>query len=286
MVAALGTAVNALVRSRHGPRRESGVERMARENYIKWTDEERSQLVAATAALMVKSPRLSPLMALRQAMAIRLPADRRREILALSVVPWFLPAITEFVQKRDTKPTETVPVVTPAPPTQATPPTPAASPKLTVIDAIRRDLLEAAGMTVDYAIDLLIARLVPVLVERLGVSQPQPAPVPKAVNEPPPTPPKPALPRVLIYGLLSGQRRDVTDTIGDRLKLHFASNDSGVNELPQAVDRCFVVTKFANHSTTERLAAKYGHKAISNHYGGIYKLKQALIEFAKLNSAS
>lgn len=68
-------------------------------NRVFWTIEERRLIISAAVATQRNRPDLSGLPLLREAMR-SLPADRKRQIISLSQVPWFEEGIQTEVLKR------------------------------------------------------------------------------------------------------------------------------------------------------------------------------------------
>lgn len=228
---------------------------------VRWTDEERAQLVNRAAQLLHQKQVFSIRDALTKAQEA-LPRDRRRSIAALTQVPWFVDSVPAKVKELDHQQTKAV--------------------EEEVQQAVQSVEQQARERLEDQIAQFLGKILAKALSN--AIKSPELAVMfqPPAINHEPlrhrlVQHRKEKLPRVVVAGLLNSQTKVVESGFNDRLDLRFWSKDQSPDTLKSMLshaDAAVGMVSFLAHSHDSILkASKVPYTPVS---GGVTQIKQAL----------
>lgn len=233
---------------------------------VRWSPEEQAALVE-TAAAVLKSKEV---FSLRESLAKAqesLPANRRREIAALSQVPWFIDAVPKKIKELE----EVHVVSLEEQVAQA------------VEEANRKARLEIEQQLISKAGALLSRILVVALQDQALRNLLLPSvsnnPYAPAHNPLPRGAVKEKKPRVVVAGALNDQARHLETTMGQKLDLRFWSKDQSADTLKSMLknaDHAVGMVGFLAHSHDGILkSSKIPYHPVS---GGISQVKRTLEE--------
>lgn len=232
---------------------------------VRWSPEEQAELVNTGAALLKSKEVFSLREALTKSQE-KLPANRRRDIAALSQVPWFIDGVPKRLKELE----EEVH-------------TDLASEIARAVDAanekarqeIEHELISKAGALLSR---ILVAALQDPTLRHLlmpGVNtsyQPNHNPLPRGAA-------REKKPRVVVAGALNDQARHLETTMGQKLDLRFWSKDQSADTLKSMLknaDACVGMVGFLSHSHDGILkSSKIPYHPVS---GGISQVKRTLEE--------
>jgi hypothetical protein len=216
---------------------------------IRWTDEEKSELVKKTAQLRRFRHEETLLYLFNEAQK-DLPASRQRTTTSfIAIGTWFLPAFAEEMNKKEVVTVrEEVETVLEIPQSLKTVSTPELLLELLTRFAGKLDQLERLIPTATATATL------GTLLNKKEIAE-------KSVK-----------PVVVVAGLLNNQFKFVEHHLGTSCKFAFVASDEGdTAPLPSKADRVYLVTKFASHSVQNRLRAQYNGQ-VSLVHGGLTTL--------------
>lgn len=231
---------------------------------IRWSPEEQAVLVNAAATAMKNKEVFSLRDALEKAQSA-LPADRRRTIAALSIVPWYIDGVPKKLKELEEVQVHSLE-------DQINQAVEEANRKVRL--EIEQELITKAGALLSR---ILVVALQDQTLRQLltpGVTAYQPAhnPLPRgAVRE--------KKPRVVVAGALNDQARHLETTMGQKLDLRFWSKDQSADTLKSMLknaDACVGMVGFLSHSHDGILkSSKIPYHPVS---GGISQVKRTLEE--------
>lgn len=217
---------------------------MAKEPKVRWTDEEKAEIVQRAANILYKNHGISTLEALRRSQDSFLPLERRRVINTLLAVPWFKPALDKQMeehkkqiilshqQEKIIEEVVILPVSLPEVPTDDL-----------IAELLRRVLINGGAG--------IIARLTSTLSETLRTE------LPHAISKlkEKPLEAKSSRKRVFIVGLLPDQVQVITKEFGDVFDLSFWKDENIHLLKSKAInqDKILVMKKFISHSFQDAL---------------------------------
>lgn len=228
---------------------------------VRWTDEERAVLIEQAANLIHCKQVFSLRDALVKSQEV-LPKDRRRNIAALTQVPWFVESVPAKVKELDHQHTKAV--------------------EEEVQQAVQSSEQKAREQLEDQ-----IAQYIGKILAR-ALSSAIKSPELAVLFHPPPINHEPMrfrlvqhrkekLPRVVVAGLLNSQTKVVESGFNDRLDLRFWSKDQSPDTLKSMLshaDAAVGMVSFLAHSHDSILkASKVPYTPVS---GGVTQIKQAL----------
>lgn len=230
---------------------------------IRWSPEEQAVLVNAAAVAMKNKEVFSMRDALEKAQEA-LPANRRRSIAALSLVPWYIDGVPKRIKELEE-------VQVNSQEDQITQAVEAAT--FNAKAEVEHELVSKAGALLAK---ILVAALQDPTLRQLltpGVTtsyQPTHNPLPRgAVRE--------KKPRVVVAGALNDQARHLETTMGQKLDLRFWSKDQSADTLKSMLknaDHAVGMVGFLSHSHDGILkSSKIPYHPVS---GGISQVKQTL----------
>lgn len=233
---------------------------------VRWSPEEQAALVE-TAASALKAKEV---FSLRESLAKAqesLPANRRREIAALSQVPWFIDAVPKRVKELEEE--KTVDLAS-----EVARAVEAANHKAR--DEIEEELISKAGALLSR---ILVVALQDQALRNLLMPSNQTNPYAPAHNPLPRGAVREKKPRVIVAGALNDQARHLETTMGQRLDLRFWSKDQSSDTLKSMLknaDHAVGMVGFLSHSHDGILkSSKIPYYPVS---GGISQVKRTLEE--------
>jgi hypothetical protein len=243
-----------------------------------WSQEEKARLCEEAGRLLYTLQASSKLMALEQAQANVLPAERHRKIVTIASIPWF----TEGVQRELEKCRREVQAES------ASPETPPALPAtLAQMYPQLRQLLvsELAALVSDVLKEIEWPTQAQGLLQvlQLGATRQTPPTREGAAAESPSIPTALGHSKrtsVLVVGLRGGQMDEVKRAFDSRLDLRFFGADESKDKLrsmSEQVDLAVAMTDFISHSH-EDIMLKKARKYIRS-AGGMTRLKELLSTF-------
>lgn len=232
---------------------------------VRWSPEEQAELINQAAAALKAKEVFSMRDALAKAQE-KLPANRRRDIAALSQVPWFIDGVPKKVKELEEERTTDL----------------ASEVAKAVEEANRAARLEIEQELISKAGALLSRILVIALQDQtlrnlLGSNAPvsyQPThnPLPRGSA-------REKKPRVIVAGALNDQARHLETTMGQKLDLRFWSKDQSSDTLKSMLknaDAAVGMVGFLSHSHDGILkSSKIPYHPVS---GGISQVKKTLEE--------
>lgn len=227
---------------------------------IRWTDEERAVLIHAAAQAMHDKQVFSLRDSLAKAQEA-LPTDRRREIAALSQVPWFTTGVPAKIKELEHQ----------------------------AKHSVEKEIQQVVQITEQKARDALEHQIAQFLGKILAkaikhaIHEPELAPIFSASAVTIPEPIKRVvtqrvkLPRVVIAGMLNSQAKTVEAAFSGKLDLRFWSKDQSADTLKKMLahaDSVIGMVGFLAHSHDAILkSSKIPYTPVS---GGVTQVKQAL----------
>jgi len=236
---------------------------------VRWSPEEQNLLVETAAQVMKAKEVFSMRDALAKAQEA-LPADRRRVILALSQIPWFIDGVPTKLKELEKAQVNNLEVQI----AQAVD-TASAQAK----DQVEQEWVAKAGALLSK---ILVAALQDPTLRQLlmpGVSvpsyQPTHNPLPRGAA-------REKKPRVVVAGALNDQARHLETTMGQKLDLRFWSKDQSADTLKSMLknaDHAVGMVGFLSHSHDGILkSSKIPYHPVS---GGVSQVKQTLEELSR-----
>lgn len=240
---------------------------------VRWSPEEQAELINVGATLLKHKEVFSMREALIKAQE-KLPADRRREIAALSQVAWFVEAVPKRVKELEKEQSvDQATVVAEA----------VELANRTAREEVEAEMISKAGALLSK---LLIAALSDPTLRSLLANNTQAVnaihnnsvvshnPLPRgAVRE--------KKPRVIVAGALNDQARHLETTMGQKLDLRFWSKDQSADTLKSMLknaDAAVGMVGFLSHSHDGILkSSKIPYHPVS---GGISQVKKTLEELS------
>lgn len=226
---------------------------------VRWTEEEKLQLINAAAALLQTKQVFSIRDALNKAI-LTLPKDRRRDLAALTQVPWFTEGVPAKLKELERQKTKTV--------------------EQQLDDAVSATAKQARTdleNEIVLWIAKILAKAIRLAVEDAGlgslIRQPETiATVRQRVHAA-----RERLPRVVVAGMLNSQAKTVEAAYKDKLDLRFWSKDQSTDTLKSMLshaDACVGMVSFLSHAHDAVLkSSKAPYQPVS---GGVSQMKAAL----------
>ena len=232
---------------------------------VRWSPEEQAQLIEFAATAMKNKEVFSLRESLEKAQS-QMPNDRRRDIAALSQVPWFIDGVPKKLKEL-----EEVQVTSLE--SQITEAVEAANEKARM--EIEAELISKAGALLSK---ILVAALqdptLRMLLTAPNVAVPSYAP---SHNPLPRGSVKEKKPRVVVAGALNDQARHLETTMGNKLDLRFWSKDQSSDNLKsmlKGADAAVGMVGFLSHAHDGILkSSRIPYQPVS---GGVSQVKQAL----------
>lgn len=240
----------------------------AKVSRVRWSPEEQAQLIELAASAMKNKEVFSLREALEKAQS-QISKERRRDIAALSQVPWFIDGVPKKLKELEEVQVNSL--------------------ESQIAEAVEaanmRARLEIEGELVSKAGALLSKILVAALQDPTlrmllppGIAAtPQHAPhnpMPRGAS-------KEKKPRVIVAGALNDQARHLETTMGNKLDLRFWSKDQSADTLKSMLknaDAAVGMVGFLSHSHDGILkSSKVPYHPVS---GGVSQVKRALEELA------
>lgn len=247
------------IRTPHNGNKEKPVTR------VRWSPEEQAELINVGAQALKNKDVFTIREALSKAQE-SFPAERRREIAALSQVAWFVEAVPKRVKELEKEQTVDL---------ESEVAKAAAEASQKARDQVLEEMIASAGALLSK---ILVAALQDQTLRNLLVPhapssyQPSHNPLPRgAVRE--------KKPRVVIAGALNDQARHLETTMGQKLDLRFWSKDQSSDTLKSMLknaDAAVGMVGFLSHSHDGILkSSKIPYHPVS---GGISQVKKTLEE--------
>lgn len=223
---------------------------------IRWTDAERSLVVAETARLRREDLAQSLPILLNIAQANVLPKSRQRSTLTLqSCGAWFLPAVrTEFNAKTPIERIEVEKIVT----------IPQSLKTVATAELLTELLLRAAGRL--DQLDTLLTTYASPAVKPVAATSVA-TEIRKAADAA-----KPGKPVVVIAGVIQNQPQYFEQKLGNHVDFVFVRADTqNIGQVPKQADRVYVFTKFVSHGVQQMLRNRFNGQ-VTLHAAGITTL--------------
>lgn len=230
---------------------------------VRWSPEEQAVIIQAAATAMKNKEVFTLRDALEKAQEA-LPADRRRSIPALSLVPWYIDGVPKKVKELEAAQVNTMESQISQAVESAT---------FNARAELEHELVSKAGALLSK---ILIAALQDPTLRHLltsGVTtsyQPAHNPLPRGAA-------REKKPRVVVAGALNDQARHLETTMGQKLDLRFWSKDQSADTLKSMLknaDAAVGMVGFLSHSHDGILkSSKIPYHPVS---GGISQVKQTL----------
>jgi hypothetical protein len=237
---------------------------------VRWSPEEQAQLVELAAAAMKNKEVFSLRDALAKAQDA-IPKDRRRDIAALSQVPWFIDGVPKKLKEL-----EEVHVTSLE--SQIAEAVEAANLKARL--EIEAELVNKAGALLSKILVAALQEpalrllLVPTHINTPIAHQPAHNPMPRGAS-------REKKPRVVVAGALNDQARHLETAMGNKLDLRFWSKDQSADVLKSMLknaDAAVGMVGFLSHSHDGILkSSKIPYHPVS---GGVSQVKRTLEELA------
>lgn len=226
---------------------------------VRWTDEEKAQLVAAAANLLHTKQVFSLRDSLNKAI-LTLPKDRRRDLAALTQVPWFTEEVPAKLKELERQQTKTV--------------------EQQLDEAVSATAKQARQDLEDQIVQWIakiLAKAIRLAIEDSGLSSlfrqtETIAAVRQRVHAA-----RERLPRVVVAGMLNSQAKTVEAAYKDKLDIRFWSKDQSTDTLKSMLshaDACVGMVSFLSHAHDAVLkSSKVPYQPVS---GGVSQMKNAL----------
>ena len=237
---------------------------------VRWSPEEQALLIETAATAMKNKEVFSLRDALAKAQDA-LPRDRRRDIAALSQVPWFIDNVPKKLKELEEVHVNTLE-------SQITEAVEAADQKARA--EVEDELIRKAGALLSK---ILVAALQDPTLRLLLSPTPGYAATPQHVqhNPMPRGASREKKPRVVVAGALNDQARHLETTMGNKLDLRFWSKDQSADTLKSMLknaDAAVGMVGFLSHSHDGILkSSKIPYHPVS---GGVSQVKRTLEELA------
>lgn len=237
---------------------------------VRWSPEEQAQLIEFAATAMKNKEVFSLREALEKAQS-QIPKDRRRDIAALSQVPWFIDGVPKKLKELEEV-------------------------QVNSLESQIAEAVEAANMRARLEIEAELVSKAGALLSKVLIAALQdqtlrlllsPTPGIAATPQHAPHNPMPRgasrekKPRVIVAGALNDQARHLETTMGNKLDLRFWSKDQSADTLKSMLknaDAAVGMVGFLSHSHDGILkSSKIPYHPVS---GGVSQVKRTLEELA------